>query len=383
MLRHAPFAATLAGAMLLAAGSPPAARGGAVAPRKGEKVEATNESALVVWDAASKTEHLVRTATFSAGAADFGILVPTPAKPEVAPADPAVFAALSDITRPRTVVETRYQSPEISWRRLLPTGFGAGGGGFANVPPRKMEVEEKPVGDLTAAVIKADDPKAVADWLEKNGYETRPGLADWLKWYADHKWYVTAFKVAAPAEGRSGSSYPTAPAVRLTFTTESPVFPYREPADQKADDGSRLTKVYLLADAKYDAQLPGGGWSGRTAWSNDAPKEGVEKVFADGKLPGGLAAKPWHLTEFEDLSGPKPGAGELSFAPAADRAAVERQPYLVYEYREYPAAWIVFTAIGAVPVLLVIGLFLLRRRSVRRRVAAKAPPAEPEAEDLL
>ena len=56
MSRRVPFAIPLAAALaVLAVRSAPPARGCAVAPPKDGKVEATSESAVIVWDAVSVT----------------------------------------------------------------------------------------------------------------------------------------------------------------------------------------------------------------------------------------------------------------------------------------------------------------------------------------
>ena len=75
-------------AALLAAVPSPAC---APAPMRGEYVEITNESALIIWDAESKTEHFIRRAAFQSTSTDFGFLVPTPTQPELAEADDSVF----------------------------------------------------------------------------------------------------------------------------------------------------------------------------------------------------------------------------------------------------------------------------------------------------
>jgi len=79
------------------------AHGCAVAPPNNKPVEIADESAIIVWDSASGTEHFIRRATFKSAAQDFGFLVPTPTKPELAEADDAAFKELARITAPKVV----------------------------------------------------------------------------------------------------------------------------------------------------------------------------------------------------------------------------------------------------------------------------------------
>src|SRR5438874_1664705 len=78
----------------------------AVAVPKGGRVDVSAETAVIVWDAKAKVEHFVRSASFASTSAEFGFLVPTPGRPEVAEADPAVYGALAKVTAPRTEVRT-------------------------------------------------------------------------------------------------------------------------------------------------------------------------------------------------------------------------------------------------------------------------------------
>src|SRR5580692_3138180 len=53
----------------------------AVAPPRNGHVSIADETAIIVWDAATKTEHFIRRASFQTASKDFGFIVPTPSKP--------------------------------------------------------------------------------------------------------------------------------------------------------------------------------------------------------------------------------------------------------------------------------------------------------------
>jgi hypothetical protein len=192
----------------------------AVSPRSGSRwlrtpIEINTESALIIWDAETQTQHFIRKAGFETAAKNFGFLVPTPTKPELAEAKEAVFGKLASITAPPARRFGHVQSK--SFGRPAPS----------SPPPAVTVLEAKQVAGFDAAVLAATDPQALNDWLRKHDYESGPELAEWLKPYIDQAWIITAFKIAnsQPAAATLGST-----AVRMSFHTDRPFFPYREPA---------------------------------------------------------------------------------------------------------------------------------------------------------
>ena len=63
----------------------------APAPRMGDEIAIIEESAVIVWDAPSQTEHFIRRATFRGKGRDFGFLVPVPSVPALAEVPDEVF----------------------------------------------------------------------------------------------------------------------------------------------------------------------------------------------------------------------------------------------------------------------------------------------------
>ncbi|MBX9580968.1 MAG: DUF2330 domain-containing protein, partial [Gemmataceae bacterium] len=121
----------------------------APAPRPGERVEVAEETALIVWDPATKTEHFVRKGSFRTTAQDFGFLVPTPTKPDLGEADGAVFDRLAAVTAPqveyRRGTRTRPKRAEVASRAV---------GAAAPAPKGEVEVlGQQKVGGYDATVI--------------------------------------------------------------------------------------------------------------------------------------------------------------------------------------------------------------------------------------
>ncbi len=285
-----------------------------------------DETAIILWDAATKTQHFIRSASFRTGAPDFGFLVPTPTRPTLAEAGDEAFALLAKITAPVVVDKPRPSNPGCGIGCSSPPGYKAASS--------KVDVlAEKHVAGYNAAVLAANDATALGDWLREHGYDFPPELVDWAGVYARAGWIVTAFKVARvePDAPRAATS-----AVRMSFSTEHPFFPYREPARQPGASSpgeSRMQPIYFLGQERMQGAqgFEGDGpWPGKTVWANrvsDADREQILKALV---LPGNTRPESWYLTEFEDESSPRPGSADLFFSRSENQKPVAREPYVRY-----------------------------------------------------
>src|SRR6266576_5440881 len=79
--------------------SPPTPACSPVSP-SGKPVVNADQTVVILWDAATKTEHFIRKASFKSEADDFGFLVPTPAQPELAESGNEAFSYLAKLTAP-------------------------------------------------------------------------------------------------------------------------------------------------------------------------------------------------------------------------------------------------------------------------------------------
>ena len=380
----------------------------APAPMRGEYVEITNETALIVWDKDTKVEHFIRRANFQSTSPDFGFLVPTPSQPELAEADESVFDALAQYTAPkieyRTVRKPRPR-PREDATRDFPT---AAAGPAPKSAPRGVEVlEETEVGGQEAVVLKfrrgpksdvAEDAKELAEWLKKRGYEFGPQLANWLKPYIANDWVLTAFRIAkrvtvntgpGPATARPAINEMQGKAVRMSFKTETPFYPYREPeapAVEPKKPGNwyspgRFLRVFLMTNERGAATLgkKGPTWAATSPWSDKLNENQMQGVATKLKVSADLLKNATWLTEFEDRSSPRRGTDEVYFWPNSEIAPVHR-PVIVREVVEYydapeeagpgsdPEAktpyWVVLVAvIGGVAFLSILGglIFVMAR----------------------
>jgi hypothetical protein len=304
----------------------------AVAPPQGKTVEIADESAIILWDAAAKTQHFIRRASFSTEAAEFGFLVPTPAKPELAEAGDESFAELARITAPREITQPR---PSGGGGCAIGCGTAAPRGGVAEKSAVRV-LEEKRVAGHDATVLEADNADALSTWLGKHGFEYSPALTEWVAPYVKAGWKVTAFRFAKDSKDAKEARDLASSAVRMTFKTDRPFFPYREPSSQvPAGAGQaprRLLRVFFLGDKRVQGNLgeKGDAWPGKVAWTNRLLGADREKLLGQLKLPAQTPPAVWWLTEFEDHSSPRPGTADVYFSPSDDQKPVEREPIIRY-----------------------------------------------------
>jgi hypothetical protein len=278
-------------------------------------IAVASESAVIVWNPRTQTESFIRQADFVTNARDFGFLVPTPAPPKLAAANPAIFALLNSTAQQKPPYHTRSKG--------VPEQPGS-------VPAAAISVlSTQTVAGYDATVLKATDMSSLDGWLAKRGYAHGKDLRDWLAPYVAKGWAITAFKVHQAAPGKPQARL--AP-VRMTFHTDTPFYPYREPASARAPGAyrpGRLLRIYFIGDRRMDATLGSAqSWPGYLGWAGDwrrdaavrqAPLAEVAKECA--VAPDQMPGNAW-LTVFEDRSSPRPGTADVFFHPARAQTPV-------------------------------------------------------------
>lgn len=314
----------------------------------GSSVSIVSEEAVIIWDAAEGIQHFIRRADFQTDAPSFGFIVPTPTVPELAEANLDLFTALAAVVRPR--VESRRVISGVT-PTCVATSLILGGHSDATPPPPVTVLRRQTVAGYDAVVLEAADSEALSEWLEANGYAASDALSSWAEPYVARRWKFTAFKVTSDSgEGHAGTS-----PVHMTFATETPFYPYREPASTEPGSEPRALRVFFIAEARYGAALADGTpWPGKPSYAR-ALKPGALERFID----PGLLTSASYLTAFVDESSPRPGHADLLFTPDPGGDVV---PEATVRIREVPLP---------IPLELVIlaagvgGLLYRRRRRSR------------------
>jgi len=334
------------------------ARACAPAPHEGERVSIASEEALIVWNAQKKVEHFVRRASFRTESRDFGFLVPTPSQPKLGEAADDVFERLHELVKPEIILKKRYS--------LEPTGFLLRSKSEASaVAAAEVRVlDSQRVAGLDATVLEADSATALGEWLKQHDYSFRKELVAWLEPYVAAHWKITAFKIA---RGEAGAAFGTK-AVRMSFETERPFYPYREPSDQGKDPldplagGGRKLGVFFVAAEPVDGSLDrAGGWPGRATWAGGL--EDAASLLAGVLGAAEIPRTPW-LTSFEDRSDPRPGSADVFFARAADQSTLRPPPVVKEDVVTIPVP---VELVALVVLLGFVGVIVLGVRFLRRR----------------
>jgi hypothetical protein len=302
----------------------------------GKPVVNADQTVVILWDAAKKTQHFIRKASFQSTADDFAFLVPTPTKPELEESGNAAFPYLQKLTE-----------PEIQKVARPHGGMGCGCGevpiaGRSNMLPKAVVevVTEKLVAGFHAVVLQADSADALVGWLNENDYEFSPAAEAWARPYVDAGWMITALKVAKSEEGKEDKNVAAA-ALRISFETDRPLFPYREPdsGDSAKELGAshRLLRIYCIAEARYQGELTKEDrWSGRVAWAGKVKESDRNKVLELLNLPAGTGPEEWSMTEFEDNWAYRVAPADVYFSVADDQSPVKRPPIIQYVSTDSP-----------------------------------------------
>ena len=333
----------------------------APAPPSGKAVVNADQTVILLWDAARGVQHFIRQASFKSEADDFGFLVPSPSQPELEESDSAAFAYLQKLTEP-----DKEQRPRPSG------GLSCGCGGKKSAMPAAVKVlDEKRVAGFHATVLETKSTSALVGWLRDHGYAYSQEVADWAEPYVRLGWKITALKVAKDAQNRDKKTVAAA-ALRMTFKTDRPLFPYREPntrsAAQALDAKNRLLRIYFVAEAKFagDFTQAGKTWGGHIAWANPMRDEEHQKLLELLKLSPATEQKAWWLTEFED-AWPYAGApSDVYFSRAANQDPRRRAPIIEY----VSSAWPIDASGFAIVAAIVLPPLLNR---VRRRSRHQGP----------
>ncbi len=262
-----------------------------------EAVQVDGEEVLILWDADSGKEHLIRHIGFRGDATHFGFLVPTPGEPEVAEVEGDPFGVLFDLYyRPPP-------PPPLSRTRSRQSSMELASPWDSNVEV----VAEHHVAGQTATVLRAADASALDDWLAENGYPSGPALEAYVRPYVARGWMITAFKYDKE------QPQVDSPTISLSFDTDTPFFPYAEPIGHRP---ARPFRLSVVAPTPMRAHLSrasarGARWRARIGYRNELIEQQRVRLLDEAgvTLPEGTL----HLTTWDEPRSRR-GRRDLYFA---------------------------------------------------------------------
>lgn len=282
---------------------------------RGVPVVNADQTVILLWDREHQTEHFIRKASFRSEGESVGFLVPTPSRPQLEESGSAAFPYLAEITAPKKSTDVGFP---ISCAAEPKGTFG-----------RSVQVvEEKTVAGYHAVVLAADSGKALVAWLQEHGYAYTPEAAAWAQPYLEKRWFMTAMKIAKDADGRTAPGV-SASALRISFQTEHPLFPYREPDSRqdaaKLNVKDRLLRIYFVAESRYEGRFPSGqAWEGKPRWSQPLQSEQRSQLLRHLGLPETTGPSKCWLTEFDDHWPYGKAPGDVYFSASADQRKLAR-----------------------------------------------------------
>jgi Uncharacterized protein conserved in bacteria (DUF2330) len=232
---------------------------------KDKDVQQPSQKVFLTWDPTENIETFTVQPKFEGNAADFGMVIPTPAKPKLDEMPRDFFKELAVFT----VLKHR-EFPQSNL--LLPAGLGGFGGlagiggigggigglgGMAPPAPRKPEVkvvETGVVGSLDYKIIEAGRADDLYEWLKDHKYHYSGDEAT-LDFYVKKKWLFTVMKIDTMQMKRNkdgtfaGEVTPT----RFRFASEKLVYPLKITQLSVKD----RTEALFYVQAPFKTDLPG------------------------------------------------------------------------------------------------------------------------------
>jgi hypothetical protein len=151
----------------------------------------------------------------------------------------------------------------------------------------------------------------------------------------------------------------------MSFTTDKPFYPYREPEDQRGPEASkekRLLRVYFIGAERVEGTVgEAGEWKAAVPWSKTIQDADRTALLGKLKLENEPFPATWWLTEFEDRSSPRPGTDEVFFNQAKEQKTTERAA-IDYPARKSGPGWAMFAVCG-LGLCSLYAFRLVRRRT--------------------
>jgi hypothetical protein len=244
---------------LWAAGLRPAESACCYFAAKDKDVLQPAQKAFLTWDADEKVETFTVQPKFEGNAKDFGMVIPTPARPKLDEMPRDFFKELAVFTILEPMDLDKYKNRNLYLR-------GRTGRSVEPEDAKRHTVkvlEAGVVGSLDYKIIQADRADDLYEWLKDNKYSYSGDEAT-LDFYVKQKWFFTVMKIdpmqmkKKPDGSYEGEVTPT----RFTFTSDKLVYPLKITQISVKDQTEAL--FYVQAAHKVDLK---GDFSYEYTWT--------------------------------------------------------------------------------------------------------------------
>jgi hypothetical protein len=258
-------------------------------------VQQPSQKVFITWDDKEKVETFTVQPKFEGNAADFGMVIPTPAKPKLdeMPRDffkeMAVFTVLKQREFPQSHLQFGGGFGGLAGIGGI-GGIGGLGGGFGGMPlpPRKPEVkvvEAGVVGSLDYKIIEAGRADDLYEWLKDHKYSYSGDEAT-LDFYVKKKWLFTVMKIDTMQmkKNKDGTFAGEVTPTRFRFASDKIVYPLKITQLSVKDK----TEALFYVQAPYKTDLPG-DWTYQFQWLpmlENARGWYAKGTFGSKELPG-------------------------------------------------------------------------------------------------
>lgn len=215
------------------------------------------QKVFITWDAKEKIETFTVQPKFEGNALDFGMVIPTPSQPKLAPMprdffqELAVYTILYKRKYPQSkllpIPEKKKSSKRPSNRGRAPQSDKDGQRGV-------KVLESGVVGSLDYKIIKAGRADDLYEWLKSNRYNYSGDEAT-LDFYIKKKWIFTVMKIDTKQMKRSkdGSYLGEVTPTRFQFASKQLIYPLKITQLSVKEK----TEALFYVQTSYKVDLPG------------------------------------------------------------------------------------------------------------------------------
>ncbi len=205
------------------------------------------QKAFLTWDAAEKVETFTVQPKFEGNAVDFGMVIPTPARPKLDEMPREFFKELAVFT----ILEPMDIGKYKQFR------FPKSEAKDSNRPTERPTVkvlEAGVVGSLDYKIIQASKADDLYEWLKDNKYSYSGDEAT-LDFYIKKAWFFTVMKIdpMQMKKKKDGSYEGEVTPTRFTFASEKLVYPLKITQISVKDK----TEALFYVQAAHKVDLPG------------------------------------------------------------------------------------------------------------------------------